>query len=108
MTTQTKTIHSYLLDKDSKEIVTEATVEISLFTTPDKQAEIKGTITTKGFTPLLQDKSYILKLNERISGRVRMIMQPVTTWDFDPSLTRFKVFFEDNVWNANIEWFESL
>jgi hypothetical protein len=95
---------------DSKEIIAEAMVDISITSSsnPSGKPGIKGTLITKGFTPRLHDKSYILKLNETVSWRVRITMQPISMSDFDPTLTRFDIFFEDAAWYSTATWFESL
>jgi hypothetical protein len=111
MSIQTKSVRGYLLEKDSKEILTEAMVDISLISpsNPVGKPRIKGTIITKGFKPQLSDESYILKLDAGFSGSVRITIKPIHPLrDVDPTITQFDVLFEDSVWYTSLEWFESL
>jgi hypothetical protein len=110
MPNQTKRINGYLIDKNSKEIVADVTVDISLIfpTNPADRADIKGTLATKGFKTQFNDKSYILQLNEKVSRGVRLTLQPISLLHFSPMYTRYDVWFENSAWHSSIDWFESL
>ena len=110
MTNPTKRINGCLLDLDSKEIVTDAMVDISLIfpVNPARRVDIRATLTTKGFKTKLNDKCFILKLNETVSWRVRITLQPISILHFDPKFTHFDIWFEDSDWHSIIEWFESI
>ena len=105
MTNPTKKINGCLLDIDSKEIVTDAMVDISLIypINPAERVDIRGTLKTKGFKTKLNEKSFILKLNETVSWRVRITLQPISILHFDPKFTRFDIWFEDSDWHSIIE-----
>jgi hypothetical protein len=106
VSTQTKRVSGHLLDLDSKEIISEAAVEILLIS-PSDPADIpliKGTLILKGYKPEFHDKVYILKLNDGFSDRVRITLQPL----YNAPATRFDVWFEGSSWHTSIEWFNAL
>jgi hypothetical protein len=110
MSIKTKTAFGYLRDIKGKEIITEVSVHISLISPPDLngQPRIKGTLIIQSFKPEYHDKQYILELNEKIMGRVRITMQPMASGDMDLITTQYDIWFEDSFWASGIEWFESL
>lgn len=111
MSIQTKSVRGYLLDTESKKILADGMVDISVGPppAPTGKPRIRGTITTKGFNPQLSDDSYILKITERISGNVRITIKPIHPFrEVDPTITQFDVLFEDSVWYKRLEWFKSL
>ncbi len=111
MSIQTKSVRGYLLDTESKKILADGTVDISVSSPPAPAGKprIRGTITTKGFNPPLSDKSFILKINEKTSGSVRITIKPIHPLrEVDPTTTQFDVLFEDSVWYKRLEWFKSL
>jgi hypothetical protein len=111
MSIQTKSVRGYLLDTESKKILADGMVDISVSSPPAPAGKprIRGTITTKGFNPQLSDESCILKLNDGFSGSVRITIKPIHPLrEVDPTTTQFDVLFEDSAWLANLQWFESL
>jgi hypothetical protein len=109
MFSRTKSLNGYLLDLDTKEIVTEALVEIILITPSNPAAipSIKGTLLTKGYTPQYNDKSYMLKLGD-FSDTVRITMQQINPMKDDITRTRFDISFEGSSWHTDIKWFDAL
>ena len=110
MSIKTKTVFGYLRDIESKEIITEVSVHMSLISPPDlhRQPRIKGTLIIQGFKPEYNDKQYILELNKEISGRVRITMQPMSSQNMNLINTKYDIWFEDSFWVSSIKWFESL
>ena len=93
-----------------KEIITEVSVQHIINFTPDLngQPRIKGTLIIQSFKPEYHDKQFILELNEKIMGRVRITMQPMSSGDMDLITTQYDIWFEDSFWASGIEWFKSL
>ena len=110
MPIKTKAVSGYLRDIESKEIITEVLVHISLISPPDLhgQPRINGTLIIQSFKPEFNDKQFILFFSEKISGRVRITMQPMSSGDMDLITTQYDIWFEDPFWVSNIEWFESI
>ena len=106
----TKTVSGMLRDIKSKEIITEVLVHLSLISSPeqDKQPGIEGTLIIQDFKPEYHDKQYILNINEKVSGRVRITMQPMSGGDMDLITTQYDIWFEDPFWTSGVEWFDSL
>ena len=107
MSSQTKRINDFLLDMDSKKIITESTVDIVLTSPPkpDGQHSLKAVLIINGHKPELHNKQYLLNLNDKISGIVRITLQDFFMQGIE---TRFDVWFEDPAWHSNINWFVSL
>ena len=110
MSIKSKTLVAFLLDTGTKEIVTQASVRLSLVSPiyTNKKPEIKGSLVIEGFKPGFKDRQYILKFNDKVSGRVRLTLQPMSGRDMDLSNTRCDIQFEDSFWYSSTEWFESL
>jgi hypothetical protein len=109
MFSETRSHGGYLLDLDTKEIVTDVVVEITLITPSNPAAipSIKGMLLTKGYTPQYHDKPYILKLGD-FSDTVRITMQPIDPMKEDLTRTRFDISFEGSSWRTDIKWFVTL
>ncbi len=110
MPNKTLTIPGCLRDIESKEIITEVSVHLSLIPPPilHGQPRIKGTLIIQSFKPEYNDKQFILELSKAITGRVRITMQPMSGGDMDLINTQYDIGFEDPFWASNIGWFESL
>ena len=105
MTTQSKKVHGQLLDRSNRDIVAEVSVNVSLIQSQDPVVlpEYRVTMTTDGYKPELDNKSYILSLSEKISGDVFISIAGIP----NKIQTRFTVNLKDSVW-YNLEWFQSL
>ena len=110
MSIQTKTVSGYLRDIQGEEIVTEVSVHITLISPPDLHGQpgLKGTLIIQSFKPEYHDKQYILELNNKTKGRVRITMQPMSGGDMNLITTQYDIWFEDTFWTSGNEWFESL
>ena len=104
MSALTKSVPGLLLDVENDQLLAEVTVDINFITPPNSagQPEYKATMTMKGTRPQYSDKTYTLKLSDKISGKVF-----ITMVDFNATQTRFTLFFEDAVWRS-LEWLQSL
>jgi hypothetical protein len=109
MSALTKSVPGQLLDVNNNELLAEGTVDINFNTSPNSAGhpEYKATMTIKSYKPQFSSKTYILKLGDKISGRVFITMTPTIVADFDATQTRFTLFFEDDVWRS-FEWLQSL
>lgn len=107
MNNQKKRIKGFLLDIDSKEIISESMVDISLIPplNPGRQPSLIGTMIINRFKPQFHDKQYLLKLSDKTSGKIRITMQPVSMLG---TKTLFDIWFEDPAWHSSIDWFEAL
>ena len=110
MSIKNKIIPGYLRALNSREIIVEVSVHLSLTSPPDLhgQPRLKGTLIIQNFNPEYHDKEYILYFNEKISGKVRITMQPISSGDMDLIGTQYDIWFEDSFWTSSIEWYESL
>ena len=111
MSIKSKIVKGYLLDPKSTKIVVEALVRLSLISPrfTNKQPEIKGSLLIEGFKPGFNGNQYILKFNDKVSGRVVLKVQPRSSLDMDLIDTRCDIYFGgDSFWYSSIEWFESL
>ncbi|MGA2505504.1 MAG: hypothetical protein ABSG01_15590 [Anaerolineales bacterium] len=107
MSSQTKRITGFLLDMESKKIITESTVDIVLTSplNPDGPYSLKGVLITNGYKPELHLKQYLLNLNNKISWIVRITLQDLFKQGIE---TRFDIWFEDSAWHNSVDWFETL
>lgn len=109
MSALTKSVPGQLLDVNNNELLAEGTVDINYNTSPNSAGhpEYKATMTMRGYQPRFSSKTYILKLSDKISGRVFITMTTTAVADFDATQTRFTLSFEDDVWRS-FEWLQSL
>ena len=89
----------FLIEIDSKEIITESMVDISFIPPPNPggQPSLIGILIIKGFKPQFQNKQYLLKLSDKTSGKVRITMQPLLMLGIE---TLFDFWVEDSSWQA--------
>jgi hypothetical protein len=98
MSTKNISLPGKILDIETKQLIAEEVVYITLTTpaTQDKVPEIRGRMTLDGFKPEYNDKQFLFEITHKkgeiLSGRIRLIMTVVTRQDFDPKHTRFIVY----------------
>ena len=105
MSSQSKTVQGQLLNITSKDVLTDILIEVSLIQprNPADRPEYRAFGIINGYKPELDNKSYILRLSETVSGGVFISIDGIP----DTTQTRFKVSFQDSAW-INLDWFQSL
>ena len=105
MNAQSKNVQGQLLDAVTRDILADILPEIvhvqSINHSERPQYQVYGTI--KGYRPDLADKSYILKINEKVSGEVSISIHGTPEMEE----TRFKLYLTDSAWLRS-DWFQSL
>jgi hypothetical protein len=110
MSKQTRKVRGQLLELDSKNLIAEGDVSITL----DQDASssrptLHAIITIVGNKPQLHYESCILRLNSNMAGQVTLLFPPVSdlqSHSFDQ--TTFQVIFESPNWTNDIDWFHAL
>jgi hypothetical protein len=100
----TKQIQGQLLDKDSKMLLSESMVSITLVDpqNPDDLPRYEASLTVDGHKPELDNKSHLLKLSDNLIGEVFISIEGIPG-----TQTRFKVFLQGSNW-SNVEWFQKI
>ncbi len=100
----TKKTQGQLIDKDSKTLLSEAAVSITLIDpqNPDDRPHYEVSLAMDGYKPDLDNKSHLLKLGDNLVGEVFISIDGIPG-----NQTYFKVHLQDNIWNS-LEWFQTL
>ena len=105
MGTEMKKVSGLLLDIGSKQLCEEIELEITLTQTSNANGypEITILAITNGFKPDLNGKSFLLKLQNIIEGKVGFNSKGVT----EDTRTTFEIEFQDSLW-LDPAWFKML
>lgn len=100
----TKNVSGQLLDKNTKTVLAEANITITLIDTqlPNDHPYYELYLTVDGYRPELDNKTHLLKLNENLIGEVFI---SIPTDKFPGLQTHFKVNLQSSIWN-NLDWFQ--
>jgi hypothetical protein len=100
----TKRIPGQLFDKDSRMLLSESTVSITLIDpqNPNDRPHYEASLTVDGYEPELDNKSHLLKLSNDLIGEVFISVDGIPG-----TQTRFKVHLQDTNW-SNVEWFQKI
>jgi hypothetical protein len=100
----TKKIQGQLLDKDSRMLLSESSISITLIEpqNPNDRPRYEASLTVDGYKPEFDNNSYLLKLSNDLIGEVFISIDGIPG-----TQTRFKVHLQDSNW-SNVEWFKKI